>query len=89
MNTPPTDTTATRHAAPVRSSPYRHAKRLEELVRRVRLEEFSSQNAIATVYGTNTGTVSRWKNRAIVRGLVTAREWKHALLKGKLRELEQ
>ncbi len=67
----------------------RNAAKLEDMVCRVRAAEFSSQNAIADAYDIDHGTASRWKDRAILRGLITFREWEHALLKGKLREFEK
>lgn len=67
----------------------RSIARLEDLVRRVQAHEFSSQNAIAEAYKIDHGTASRWKDRAILRGLIGFREWEHALLKGKLRESEK
>lgn len=58
---------------------------LPHMVRRVHNAEFKSQDDIASAYGIDKGTASRWKRRAMNMGLIDSRSWRYGLLLGQLR----
>lgn len=66
----------------------KQAAKIEEVVRRVRAGEFGTQNAVADAFHVDHGTITRWRDRAFIRGLIKPREWDRALLQGKLRALD-
>lgn len=56
-----------------------HAGQLYELVQRVRDGKFATQTDIAAAYDVNKGTVTRWKEKAIARQLITHSVWDDCL----------
>lgn len=56
------------------------------LLRRVRAFKFTSHRDIAAAFSVDKATASRWKAKAIQRGLIGEREWRCALLAAQVKK---
>jgi hypothetical protein len=57
---------------------------LPDLAHRVRSGEFTTLEEVAAAFGVDATTVSRWKDKAVSRGLIDARAWHHSILEARL-----